>query len=130
MKLITGIINGKIADQERLNEIFLSFEDSSDTIHALLRLRIGNGSGPAFIRELHVFGPEVPLGENPGNNPQHRGLGQKLMAEAEHICLTESEKRKISVISGVGAREYFRKFGYELNGSYMTKELIPQAQRY
>ena len=35
----------------------------------------------------------------------------------------KSKIKKISVISGVGVREYYRKLGYELEGSYMVKEL-------
>jgi elongator complex protein 3 len=31
--------------------------------------------------------------------------------------------RKILVISAVGARPYFRKFGYERDGVYMSKPL-------
>jgi elongator complex protein 3 len=30
---------------------------------------------------------------------------------------------KIAIISGVGVREYYRKLGYELEGTYMTKEM-------
>ena len=30
-------------------------------------------------------------------------------------------KDKIVIISGIGAREYFRKFSYKLEGPYMTK---------
>ncbi len=30
----------------------------------------------------------------------------------------------MAIISGVGVREYYRKFGYELEDAYMTKELI------
>ncbi len=31
---------------------------------------------------------------------------------------------KISVISGVGTRNYYRKLGYELDGPYMSKSLM------
>jgi len=44
--------------------------------------------------------------------------------------LTEAEKtaklkgyKKMAIISGVGARGYYRKFGYKLKNSYMVKEL-------
>ncbi|RLG49204.1 MAG: tRNA uridine(34) 5-carboxymethylaminomethyl modification radical SAM/GNAT enzyme Elp3, partial [Thermoproteota archaeon] len=56
---------------------------------------------------------------------QHRGFGKALLAEAERIALEEFDKKKVLVISGVGAREYFRKRGYKrLDGSlYMMKRI-------
>jgi len=109
-------------------EIFLSFEDERETIFGLLRMRarslaVGNG-GLAMVRELHVFGLEVPLGEKCAGATQHRGLGLELLKEAERIARNEFQASKIAIISGVGAREYFRsECGYELNGAYMVKEL-------
>ena len=53
---------------------------------------------------------------------QHMGFGKKLMAEAE--CITkERGVNKIAVISGIGVRNYYRKLGYKLEGTYMTKIL-------
>ena len=46
-----------------------------------------------------------------------------LMEEAERIALEEHGSWKISVISGVGTRNYYRKLGYELDGPYMSKTL-------
>jgi elongator complex protein 3 len=110
------------------NEVFLSFEDERETIFGLLRMRTGSlavGNGDvAIVRELHVFGSEVPLGEQQSGAAQHRGLGGELLKEAELIARDEFQARKIAIISGVGAREYFRsECGYELDGAYMVKEL-------
>jgi len=99
-------------------EIFLSFE-SSNAIVSLLRLRISNGQ--AIIREVHTYGPVVPIGEK-NNNWQHKGFGMKLIREAERIA-KEFKCDKMIVISGVGTREYFRKFDYELEGPYVVKML-------
>lgn len=109
-------------------EVFLSFEDEGETLFGLLRIRVGSsavGNGDlAMVRELHVFGAEVPLGEQRVGAAQHRGLGGELLKEAERIARDEFQARKIAVISGVGAREYFRsECGYELEGDYMVKEL-------
>jgi elongator complex protein 3 len=109
-------------------EVFLSFEDEGETLFGLLRMRVGSsavGDGDlAMVRELHVFGSEVPLGEQRAGAAQHRGLGGELLKEAERIAREEFQARKIAVISGVGAREYFRsECGYELDGAYMVKEL-------
>jgi elongator complex protein 3 len=47
-----------------------------------------------------------------------------LLQEAEDIARLEFGASKIAVISGVGAREYFRsELGYELDGAYMVKTL-------
>ena len=109
-------------------EVFLSFEDEWETVFGLLRMRIGSlavGDGDlAIVRELHVFGQEVPLGEKYDGATQHRGLGLELLKEAERIAKEEFHYHKIAILSGVGAREYFRsECGYELDGAYMVKEL-------
>jgi len=106
-------------------EIFLSFEDDSGTLFGLLRLRIGRQDiYPSLVREIHIFGSEVPIGEQDDLAAQHKGLGSALMKEAERIARDEFEADKIAVISGVGARDYFRHgFGYELEGHHMSKNL-------
>jgi len=109
-------------------EVFLSFEDEGETLFGLLRMRVGSlavGDGNlAMVRELHVFGSEVPLGEKQSGAAQHRGLGGELLKEAERIAREEFKAQKIAVLSGIGARDYFRsECGYELEGDYMVKEL-------
>ena len=46
-----------------------------------------------------------------------------LMEEAERIAREEHGSHKLAVISGVGTRHYYRKLGYELEGTYMVKFL-------
>ena len=107
-------------------EVFLEAVGPDDTLYGILRLRIPHGPhrpelrGAALVRELHVYGPEVPVGAE-GGWWQHRGIGRSLMERAEEIA-AEFAKR-VAVISGVGARPYFRKLGYERCGPYMCKEL-------
>jgi len=107
-------------------EIFLSYEDDNETLFGLLRLRIT--SSMAFIRELHVFGPEVPLGQRAEQTAQHHGLGERLLVEAEELAREEFHSEKICILSGVGARNYYRPFGYKLEGAYMAKRLPPPQQ--
>ncbi len=109
-------------------ETFLSFEDEGETLFGLLRMRVGSlavgGGNLAMVRELHVFGSEVPLGEKQSGAAQHRGLGGELLKEAERIAREEFKAQKIAVLSGIGARDYFRsECGYELEGDYMVKDL-------
>lgn len=101
-------------------EIFLSFEGGGALL-GFLRLRL-DGGGVAKIRELHVYGSMIPISRK-SDAWQHKGLGRKLMKEAEEIA-RENGKSKITVTSGVGAREYYRKqLGYIFKAPYMVKKL-------
>jgi elongator complex protein 3 len=102
-------------------EVCLSYEDENETLFGLLRLRISEKK--AVVRELHIFGPEVPLGGKLERAAQHHGLGEKLLREAEKIARKEFKADRLSVLSGVGAREYYRSLGYVLEGAYTVKEL-------
>jgi len=103
-------------------EVFLSYEDVNETLFGLLRLRVGDRL--AFIRELHVFGPELALGERQERAAQHKGLGEGLLREAERIAQEEFGTSVMNILSGVGVRDYYRALGYSLNDAYMTKRLI------
>jgi elongator complex protein 3 len=114
-------------------EIFLSYEDAGGTLFGLLRLRVQSqpptgqtGEGmTGLVRELHVFGPEVPLNEQRTRAPQHRGLGRSLLREAENIARDEFGVKRMFILSGTGAREYYRAgLGYVSSGDYMVKELV------
>jgi len=107
-------------------EIFLSFEDEQGTLFGMLRLRIQpqGGGNTAMVRELHVYGPEVPIAEQKEGAAQHRGLGKALMLEAERTASEEFGAAQMKILSGIGAREYYRtEFGYHLEGDYMVREL-------
>jgi len=100
-------------------EIFLEIVNKDNIIFGLCRLRI-NKDKTAFVRELHVYGPQLGLGKYDKDKFQHKGLGIKLMKEAEKIA--KHEKCKIiNVISGVGVREYYKRLGYALSREYMSK---------
>jgi elongator complex protein 3 len=76
------------------------------------------------VRELHVYGPLVGVGSPAGADEwQHRGWGERLLNEAERISKEEFDARKIVVLAGIGAREYYRRFGYAREGPYMVKNL-------
>jgi elongator complex protein 3 len=109
-------------------EVFLSFEDENETLFAILRMRIQpkmeSGGNSALIRELHVYGPEVPLAGQNTEAAQHKGLGKALLREAERIAAGEFGARQMTILSGIGAREYYRtEFGYQSWGDYMVREL-------
>jgi len=75
-----------------------------------------------LIREIHVFSSAVQIGKKSEDSFQHRGLGKKLLKKAEDIA-KQSGKNKMVIISGIGAREYFRKLSYEMEGPYMVKKI-------
>jgi elongator complex protein 3 len=110
-------------------EIFLSFEDKNETLFGLLRLRVqsaleeGSGILQAIVRELHIYGPEVPINSRLTTGVQHRGLGRALLAEAENIAREEFGVRELAILSGVGARQYYAESGYRGVGAYMVKTL-------
>jgi elongator complex protein 3 len=115
-------------------EIFLSFEDETETLFGLLRLRIqpkaDSGEALAVIRELHIYGPEVPLNEQKEGAAQHKGMGKALLLEAERIAFKEFKAPQMKILSGIGAREYYRsEFGYHLEGDYMVRELKVTAYK-
>jgi len=115
-------------------EIFLSFEDENETLFGLLRMRIqsksiakleeGTKGHLALIRELHIYGPEVPLSQQAPTAAQHKGLGKALLREAERIAGEEFHMERMVVLSGIGAKEYYHsEFGYSSQGAYMVKTL-------
>ncbi|KAI5169887.1 elongator complex protein 3 [Pancytospora epiphaga] len=133
-------------------ETFLSYEDTpQDILIGMLRLRKCAGStyrkelrdgvtiendadglpvhpcvrnsNVSIIRELHVYGSAVQVDHKDSQRFQHRGFGAMLIAEAEKIARAEHKSSKIAVISGVGTRNYYAKFGYRLEGPYMVKSL-------
>lgn len=105
------------------SEYFLSFEDPDrQVVFGFCRLRIASGIYPAFIRELHTYGQVVGIGLRETEASQHKGLGRRLMAEAEAICRRQGTG-KLAVIAGVGVRDYYRKLGYRLQREYMVKKL-------
>jgi len=114
------------------DEIFLSFEDvKKDILIGFLRLRIPSEHAhrkeiddkTALIRELHVYGSMMSIGEREEGQWQHLGYGESLLNEAARVASEDYDMEKILVTSGIGARNYYRKFGYEKLGPYMAKKI-------
>jgi elongator complex protein 3 len=109
-------------------EKFISVESRQGFLLGFCRLRKpfkpflkGIGDRTLGIRELHVYGSAEPLGEKSIEGIQHKGIGKALLAEAERIALEEFDARKLVVLSGIGARHYYRMQGYKRNGFFMQK---------
>jgi ELP3 family radical SAM enzyme/protein acetyltransferase len=121
-------------------EYFISYESADQsTIMGFCRLRLCNNDselvlpelrGAALVRELHVYGKLIPTAEK-DSHAQHRGLGRGLMLEAERIA-RQANRTHVAVIAGVGVRNYYRKLGYELQGTgeFMIKHFEPPPRNY
>ncbi len=113
-------------------EDFISVEDQeADVLVGFLRLRVPSdkpyrpeiGGDTALIRELHVYGRMVPVGEHRSDAWQHRGWGEALMAEAERAAREDHGLGKIVVMSALGTKPYYDRLGYGREGAYMSKRL-------
>ena len=106
-------------------EHFLSFEGQDDTLVGFLRLRLtewedGRGAR-AMVRELHVYGPMVPIGTRK-EGWQHKGYGARLV-EAAEVIAGDKGYDLLEITSGIGARGYYERLGYDLREHYMAKDL-------
>lgn len=124
-------------------EVFLSFESPDEKlIYGFLRLRLCRPKqlvmpelkDAALVRELHTYGQMRPVGDVKSallkgikrDPTQHVGFGKRLMTKAEAIARSHGFGR-MAVIAGIGTREYYRRRGYRLEGTYMLKDL-PKLQ--
>ncbi|MCK4714526.1 MAG: tRNA uridine(34) 5-carboxymethylaminomethyl modification radical SAM/GNAT enzyme Elp3, partial [Candidatus Aenigmarchaeota archaeon] len=78
-------------------EHFISAEGSE--LYGFCRLRVCEKN---FIRELHVYGEQAPIGQK--GSVQHRGIGKHLLKKAEEMA-----GGNLYVTSGIGARGYYLK---------------------
>ena len=116
------------------DEVFISAEDpTNDVLVGYLRLRIPSRKAhrpeivsetTAVVRELHVYGPLVPVGRHLCGAWQHKGYGGILLSEAERISLENYDRKKIVVTSALGTKQYYKRFGYDYDGPYVSKFLF------
>ena len=141
----TEIIDGISFDEIKLyrldydasqgKEVFLSYENKEeDYLVGYLRLRKPsefahrpelNDGKTMIVREIKVVGELVPKDSKPYRYTQiqHRGFGKLLMENAEKISFEEFDAKKLAVISGIGARDWFYEMGYKLDDVYVSKVL-------
>ena len=85
----------------------------------------------ALVRELHVYGKLIATHSAKGSSDaQHTGLGTRMMLKAEEIA-RQHGKDKVAVISGIGARGFYKKIGYETRGrgGFMLKDVRASTSR-
>jgi elongator complex protein 3 len=114
-------------------EIFISAEDpENNVLIGYLRLRVPSAKAhrpeitavpSAIVRELHVYGPLVPVGKHSAKAWQHKGYGAILLNEAERVAQEDYGSKKLVVISALGTKQYYMRFGYRRDGVYVSKML-------
>jgi elongator complex protein 3 len=114
-------------------EIFISVEDpENNVLIGYLRLRVPSAKAhrleitaapSAIVRELHVYGPLVPVGKHSSKAWQHKGYGSILLSEAERLAREDYDLKKLLVISALGTKQYYMRFGYNRDGVYVSKML-------
>jgi elongator complex protein 3 len=110
-------------------EHFLQFTTSDGQLAAFLRLSLPTEPVPiteiatsAMIREVHVYGVVVGLGQRQNGRSQHVGLGTRLIERASELA-RHAGFSDLAVISSVGTREYYRRLGFEDGEMYQRKGL-------
>lgn len=113
-------------------EHFLSFDSTEDFLVGFLRLSLPDGeppsdqlrelAGAALIREVHVLGQSLPVGEGGDGAAQHVGLGARLIQRSEEIA-KENGFSRLAVISAIGTRQYYLRQGFERGSLYLLKNL-------
>ncbi len=111
------------------DEVFLQYITPERYIAGFLRLSLPNEppitdelAGCAMIREVHVYGQSLEIGEASPGRAQHSGLGKQLIERAAEIARQHGYKR-LAVISAIGTREYYRKRGFEDGTLYQIRNL-------
>ena len=129
---ISGEITRLDYDTAGSREIFLSAETVTGKLAGFLRLSLPTIDpfsltgltelrGAAIIREVHVYGPVVAIGQaGRSGQAQHNGLGAQLIAAAETLTRAAGYQR-LAVISAIGTREYYRRHGFARAELYMVK---------
>ena len=109
---------------------FIAAETAAGQLAGFLRLLLPAGEcerpveieGSAIIREVHVYGPALQIGETSRGEAQHLGVGGKLLAAAEDIA-RRNGLHDLAVIAALGTRDYYRRRGFRLEDLYMHKRL-------
>lgn len=115
-------------------ECFLEWVDGEDRVAGFARLFLPDSTRvpacpelerSALLRELHVYGRATGLGTVDAQSAQHRGLGRALIEEAARRSTIAGFDR-LSVISAVGTRPYYRDRGFTDGALYQHRPLACQ----
>jgi elongator complex protein 3 len=100
------------------SESLLSYVTPDDRLAGFLRLALPDAPSfleelgdAALVREVHVYGSSMSIGSREEGKAQHAGLGRRLLQDAASEAASKGFTR-LSVISSVGTREYYRRQGF------------------
>jgi elongator complex protein 3 len=126
------VLNNLVYSVSDSEEHFISWDTQDDRLAGFIRLSLPGSNAPetgmedledaAIIREVHVYGQSLKVGESKDGAAQHVGLGTQLLNEAERIAAYKGYRR-IAVISAVGTRRYYLERGFERGKVYLVKRL-------
>lgn len=115
-------------------EVFLQFITDTREIAGFLRLSLPTCdpitpelAGAAMIREVHVYGQAIDIGEVSSGKAQHAGLGTQLIERAAALAQEHGYDR-LAVISAVGTRAYYRKRGFIDGVLYQMRTLTTDSR--
>lgn len=110
-------------------DVFIELCDGDDRIAGFARLCLPTTEAPlqelqgnALLREVHVYGAALSLGERRGQRAQHQGLGTRLVEEAARRA-SDAGYGTLSVISAIGTRDYYRRLGFVDGELYQHRTL-------
>jgi elongator complex protein 3 len=115
-----------------MEEHFLSLVTREDKLAGFLRLALplknspktglADLDGAGIIREVHVYGQSLEVGQSRSGVAQHSGSGTRLIEYSEQIAIEKGYKR-LAVIAAVGTRCYYIKRGFKRGDLYLVKNL-------
>jgi elongator complex protein 3 len=125
-------LNDQVYRTDHAEEHFISWVTPDDKLAGFLRLSLPGAESPdtgildlegaAIIREVHVYGQSLQVGEEKKGAAQHSGLGSKLLDKADQIAVEKGYNR-IAVISAIGTRLYYLDRGFRRSELYLIKDL-------
>ena len=109
-----------VDDDACAEEHFLQYVTPDDRLAGFLRLSLPDQTYPglesvqdfrelqntAIVREVHVYGQALAVGDEKGGAAQHIGLGTALLEKAEEIT-RQHRFQHLAVISAVGTYKYY-----------------------
>ena len=116
-------------ETDATGERFISAVTPTGRLAGFARLSLPRAAPPleelmgcAVIRELHVYGPALELGDRRAGAAQHAGLGTRLLEEARQAARAAGFRR-LAVIAAVGTRPYYEERGFRRGELYMIADL-------
>lgn len=126
------VLDDLVYQADYAEEHFLSYVTPDDRLAGFLRLSLPNVDAPetglsdleraAIIREVHIYGQSLEVGQEQGDAVQHSGLGTELLKHAEDLTRQHGYQR-LAVISAIGTRRYYLARGFERGDCYLVKKL-------